>query len=320
MGLFGKELVRLRTLQGWNPTQLAEKLDVTPAAVWQWEEGRTFPTRARIAALEEVFGLDAGSLKPLVEADRVARRRPPITYSSAPLETMVSPTTLASITRHRHTASSRPALPDITLDRFDDVDDLIFATSGQVRERVAMIIANNQRVEELHAEARELMDQALENFGGPDTPALLEKSQALVDLARKIIMESKALSLENEAERARTLRLIQQTRYVVNADTKSNEVAPEKITDVVKRRLARRASRRRSETLANYKRVEESTNKWFTPEASPSDAVPLLTLLLNLVNRVNDLEGTVTELRTTMETERVQRQGKAAMGSAPQEF
>jgi transcriptional regulator with XRE-family HTH domain len=320
MGLFGKELARLRTLRGWSPADLATKAGVTPAAVWQWEEGQTLPARTRIATLEEAFEVEAGSLERLFETDRIARRKPQITYSTAPLEGMVNPLTLASLARHRRTPPNRPTLPNITLDRFDDVDDLIFATSSLVRERVAMIVANNQRVEELNAEARDLIERATERFGEADTRALLDKGRTLLDLARKILDETAVLDREIEAERARALRLIQQTRYLVDDDKESDEVAPEKINDVVKRRMARRASRRRSETLANYKRVEESTKRWFTPEASPSDAVPLLTLLLNLVNRVNDLEGTVTELKTAREAETVKRRGSAAMGSAPQEL
>jgi transcriptional regulator with XRE-family HTH domain len=305
MGLFASEITRLRSQRGWTPTELAEKSGVTHAAVWQWEESRTLPSRPRVAALEAAFQIESGSLQALVDTDRGHRRRGPNDTPNP--RTPLQPRTAPAV--HRRTAGSKSASEEA-----DDVDDFIFAMSDYVVERLAMIEANNRRVEELNDEARVLMNQALENLGKPEAQALIERGGALLALAKRIVDESKVLHREADQRRSVAVRLIQRTRHIVNADNDSDEVAPEKISDVARRRMARRNSKRRSELFGLYKELESATNQWFTPDASPGDVVPLLTLLLSLMNRVNDLESNVSDLKMALDSERLKRQGKPATG------
>ena len=306
MGLFGIELARLRDEQRWTPTELAEKSGVTHAAVWQWEQGRTYPARSRVKRLEELFEVSPGVLQSLVDADRS-------TKSTDPTEIEIQKSTpRTTVTRTRVTSRRSP------LDGVDDVDDLIFTTSNTAKDLVIAMKTNMDMAEALHAEATQLIELALDNPSSSESRRMAADARARIDAARRLIEQNQELDERYETERSQTLRLIQRSRHIVNLDNYSDEVAPEKIDDVVKRRVARRTSRRRSETFTLYKEVEQVANRWFTDEATPSDVVPLLTLILNLMNRVNDLEGTVNTLRLARETDLILKRGKAAIGSAPQ--
>lgn len=307
---FANALIDLREQRGWSAAELATRLDLTPAAIWQWEKGQTFPRRAVVNQLEALFDLNPTELAQLVDADRITKRR----------ETSQDKSKRNS--EPKQDSAPRPKLSKITLDQHDDgeVDDLIFMSSNDAVRYLAKMQANAARIAELHLASRTLLDESLNDPNAPDIAMKLATGQEYLIEIKRLTDETERYRQKISDERSKALRLIQRTRYVVGDDNDSDEIAPEKVADVVKRRLTRNSSRRRVETMTNYKRLEEQSNRWFTPDASPQDVVPLLTLLLDLANRVNQLEDTVNVLRVSLETERMKQKGKPAIGFAEQNF
>jgi transcriptional regulator with XRE-family HTH domain len=52
----GDRIIQLRTAQGWNQSQLARKIGVTPQSVQHWEKGGGIRS-AQLEALAQAFGL-----------------------------------------------------------------------------------------------------------------------------------------------------------------------------------------------------------------------------------------------------------------------
>jgi transcriptional regulator with XRE-family HTH domain len=323
MGLFSRELTRLRLDVGLSPTDLAGRLPrATPSAVWQWEEGRTLPSRGNIVALEKVFGVEGGSLAALVEADRTARKlrkNAPANTPPAGGELIEVRQLIREIAPRRMTVRpvSRPKTSEVSLDRFDDVDDLIFMASTQIQEHLAAIDANNQRVQELNREARRLIDNTETHPDHNDVYEWVTQSHALLDQARRLLDENKELSAAAQTERNRALRLIQRTRHIVEGDHAADTVPTAKVIDVLKRRLVRRTADRRRATKATFDVFEEATPVWFTPQATPDDVRPLVWMIQDLVGRVEGLESMAVDLKVSLETERAKNQTPPTIDVTP---
>lgn len=52
-----KTIRALREERGWTQLELANKLSVTPATVYNWERGRYEPKASQLRALARVFGV-----------------------------------------------------------------------------------------------------------------------------------------------------------------------------------------------------------------------------------------------------------------------
>ncbi len=52
-----KTIRALREERGWTQLELAFKLNVTPATVYNWERGRYEPKASQLRALARVFGV-----------------------------------------------------------------------------------------------------------------------------------------------------------------------------------------------------------------------------------------------------------------------
>jgi transcriptional regulator with XRE-family HTH domain len=52
-----KTIRELREGQGWTQLELANKLGVTPATVYNWERGRYEPSASKLRALAGAFGV-----------------------------------------------------------------------------------------------------------------------------------------------------------------------------------------------------------------------------------------------------------------------
>ena len=314
MGLFARELTRLRLEMAMTPTELAGRLDkATPSAVWQWEEGRTLPSRANVIALEIEFGVDAGSLATLVEADRTARnlhKNAPADGTEATAAPMEVRQLVREIAPRRMSVRpvSRPKSTEITLDRFDDVDDLIFMASAQIQDHLDAVDVNNQRIQELNQQARHLIDNAMKHPDHENVHEWVTQGHALLDQARRLLDENRQSTDAARTERNRVLRLIQRTRHIVDGDNESTRVPTLKVIDVLKRRLARRTAERRRITKAAYDCLEEVIPVWFSPTATPEDALPLKWIISDLMDRVNGLETMVVDLKVSLETERARNQ------------
>jgi transcriptional regulator with XRE-family HTH domain len=59
---FRQALRRARETYGLSQRAVGEAVGRTGSAVWQWEEGRGAPNQATVIKLEEVLGLEPGSL------------------------------------------------------------------------------------------------------------------------------------------------------------------------------------------------------------------------------------------------------------------
>ena len=62
---------QLREAKGWTQLELANKLEVTPATVYNWERGRYEPSASKLRAIAQVFGVSMDNIE-LVEAGKVA--------------------------------------------------------------------------------------------------------------------------------------------------------------------------------------------------------------------------------------------------------
>ena len=63
---FRQAFRRARETSGLSQRAVAAAVGRTGSAVWQWEEGRGAPDQATVAKLEEVLGLESGSLAKLL--------------------------------------------------------------------------------------------------------------------------------------------------------------------------------------------------------------------------------------------------------------
>jgi len=64
--VFRQALRRARETSGLSQRAVGEAVGRTGSAVWQWEEGRGAPDQAIVANLEQVLGLEPGSLARLL--------------------------------------------------------------------------------------------------------------------------------------------------------------------------------------------------------------------------------------------------------------
>jgi transcriptional regulator with XRE-family HTH domain len=64
--VFRRALRRARETCGLSQRAVGEAVGRTGSAVWQWEEGRGAPDQASVAKLEEILGLEPGSLAKLL--------------------------------------------------------------------------------------------------------------------------------------------------------------------------------------------------------------------------------------------------------------
>lgn len=53
---------RARENAGLTIAEAAKKLDITPAAIYQWEKGQTFPEARRLAQLADLYGITVDEL------------------------------------------------------------------------------------------------------------------------------------------------------------------------------------------------------------------------------------------------------------------
>lgn len=60
--LFAANLHHLRTSRGWSQQQLANRVQISKAAVYYLEQARREPTRRVVLRLSEVFNLSTDSL------------------------------------------------------------------------------------------------------------------------------------------------------------------------------------------------------------------------------------------------------------------
>jgi transcriptional regulator with XRE-family HTH domain len=62
MNTFNKLFRANRTRMGLTQRQVANALNVSQTAVYLWESGRATPTMTNLVALEQLFGVDRGTL------------------------------------------------------------------------------------------------------------------------------------------------------------------------------------------------------------------------------------------------------------------
>lgn len=60
---FGERLKRLRESRSLNVTELAKRINVSPAAIWHWENRGTRPRSGTIGAIAEALGVARGFLE-----------------------------------------------------------------------------------------------------------------------------------------------------------------------------------------------------------------------------------------------------------------
>lgn len=53
---------RARENAGLTIAEAAKKLDITPAAIYQWEKGQTFPEARRLSEIAAVYGCTVDEL------------------------------------------------------------------------------------------------------------------------------------------------------------------------------------------------------------------------------------------------------------------
>jgi transcriptional regulator with XRE-family HTH domain len=58
----GSRIRRIREERGMTASELARLVDVTPTAVWNWENNGTQPRQGVLSALAKVFGITTESL------------------------------------------------------------------------------------------------------------------------------------------------------------------------------------------------------------------------------------------------------------------
>lgn len=62
MNSIGKRIAFLRELKGWNQSELAREMKVTPQSVQAWEAGKNVPRQQKMTRLAEVLGVSVGEL------------------------------------------------------------------------------------------------------------------------------------------------------------------------------------------------------------------------------------------------------------------
>ena len=62
MNHIGKRIALLRELKGWNQSELAREMKVTPQSVQAWEAGKNVPRQQKMTRLAEVLGVSVGEL------------------------------------------------------------------------------------------------------------------------------------------------------------------------------------------------------------------------------------------------------------------
>ena len=63
-----KTIRQLREERGWTQLELANRLKVTPATVYNWERGRYEPRASQIRQIAQIFGVSMDVIT-LVEAE-----------------------------------------------------------------------------------------------------------------------------------------------------------------------------------------------------------------------------------------------------------
>lgn len=58
----GERIAAARERKGWNASELARRMDVTPTAVWNWEKMEVLPRSATLRQLAHVLGVSEGYL------------------------------------------------------------------------------------------------------------------------------------------------------------------------------------------------------------------------------------------------------------------
>jgi putative transcriptional regulator len=67
-----KTIRQLREAQGWTQLELANKLEVTPATVYNWERGRYEPSASKLRAIAQAFGVSMDNIALVEEAGKAA--------------------------------------------------------------------------------------------------------------------------------------------------------------------------------------------------------------------------------------------------------
>jgi phage repressor protein C with HTH and peptisase S24 domain len=62
MNHIGKRIALLREMKGWNHSELAREMKVTPQSVQAWEAGKNVPRQQKMTRLAEVLGVSVGDL------------------------------------------------------------------------------------------------------------------------------------------------------------------------------------------------------------------------------------------------------------------
>lgn len=62
MNSIGKRIALARELRGWNQSELAREMNVTPQSVQAWESGKNVPRPQKMTRLAEVLGVRVGEL------------------------------------------------------------------------------------------------------------------------------------------------------------------------------------------------------------------------------------------------------------------
>ncbi|WP_454911146.1 XRE family transcriptional regulator [Stutzerimonas chloritidismutans] len=62
MNHIGKRIALLREMKGWNQSELAREMKVTPQSVQAWEAGKNVPRQQKMTRLAEVLGVSVGDL------------------------------------------------------------------------------------------------------------------------------------------------------------------------------------------------------------------------------------------------------------------
>jgi transcriptional regulator with XRE-family HTH domain len=66
-----KSIRQLREEQDWTQLELAVKLGVTPATVYNWERGRYEPSATKLRQIARLFGISMDDVE-LVEEGKIA--------------------------------------------------------------------------------------------------------------------------------------------------------------------------------------------------------------------------------------------------------
>jgi transcriptional regulator with XRE-family HTH domain len=67
-----KTIRELREDRGWTQLELANKLEVTPATVYNWERGRYEPSASKLRAIAQTFGVSMDDIALVAEVKKAA--------------------------------------------------------------------------------------------------------------------------------------------------------------------------------------------------------------------------------------------------------